>query len=192
MDLTILREQYKKQGIPVLLDESLAFLIEILKNKNPKNILEIGCACGTTSIEMLQACENAKITVMEKDRNMLDYAVANFSMFNVSERVTVISGDALIKIREISEKFDFIFLDGPKGQYKNFLPYIKNLLNIGGVLVCDNVLFRGYVNSEREVPKKYKTLVQNLRIFNKLLAEDTDFETRIYETGDGVSVSKKM
>ncbi len=89
------------------------------------------------------------------------------------------------------KQFDLIFLDGPKGQYHKYLPYLKQMLNCGGVLVCDDVLFYGLVNGDGKVKHKHRSIVEHLRKFLTDLQADANFETKIYDFEDGVSVSVK-
>jgi predicted O-methyltransferase YrrM len=109
----------------------------------------------------------------------------------VADRVTSILGDSLEVVEKLSGKYDFIFLDCNKSAYYKLLPYLKNLLTSGGVLFADNVIFRGYCSGEVEVPKKYKTLVQNIKKFNDMVSADADFITCFFDVGDGISVSVK-
>jgi predicted O-methyltransferase YrrM len=87
-------------------------------------------------------------------------------------------------------KFDFIMLDGPKGQYEDFRPYLMALLKEGGVIFADNVLFKGYVYGDYE-GHKHRTIVKSLRTFIKNMREDARVETVLHEVGDGILIAKK-
>ena len=96
------------------------------------------------------------------------------------------------KLCQDKKKYDFIFLDGPKGQYIRYFPILKELLNVNGYLVADNVYFHGMVKMEGKIPHKHRSIVNNLRKFIDAISTDKDFETKIFEIGDGISVSKKI
>lgn len=179
----------KDEYVPIMKDESMALLSKFCAENKPKRILEIGTYIGFSASVMLSACDGSLVT-LEKNAENAKLAQKNLSLFG--DRAKVILTDAYDYIvRQDIEKFDLIFLDGPKGQYINYLPYLKNLLNDGGLLIADNVYFHGLVRQEGDVKHKLRTIVVNLRKFLKAITTDLDFETTIFDVGDGVSVSKK-
>ena len=179
----------KDEYVPIMKDESMALLSKFCAENKPKRILEIGTYIGFSASVMLSACDGILVT-LEKNADNAKLAQKNLSSFG--DRAKVILTDAFDYIvSQDIEKFDLIFLDGPKGQYINYLPYLKNLLNDGGLLIADNVYFHGLVRQEGAVKHKLRTIVVNLRKFLKAITTDLDFETVIFDVGDGVSVSKK-
>ncbi len=190
-ELLALRDGYREEGIPTILVDSLNELLLSVASKNPKNILELGTATGCSGIAMLLTCKNAKLVTIEKLETSREKALENFKKFGVSDRVTSILGDSIETVIKIAEKFDFIFLDCNKASYKLLYPLLKDLLNDGGVLFADNVLFRGYVSGENEVTKEHRTLVKKIDEFNKLIASDTDMITCFFDVGDGIAISVK-
>ena len=179
----------KDEYVPIMKDESMALLSKFCAENKPKRILEIGTYIGFSASVMLSACDGSLVT-LEKNAENAKLAQKNLSLFG--DRAKVILTDAYDYIvRQDIEKFDLIFLDGPKGQYINYLPYLKNLLNDGGLLIADNVYFHGLVRQEGAVKHKLRTIVVNLRKFLKAITTDLDFETTIFDVGDGVSVSKQ-
>lgn len=175
---------------PILRSRTEELLKKILLEKSPKHILEIGTFIGYSASVMLECCKDAYITSLEKDKqNSLD-AIKNLTNMGFSGRFEVICCDAFQYLQDNeNKKFDLIFLDGPKGQYIKYLPYLKKMLNLGGVLVADDVLFYGLVDSSEHIAHKHRTIVMNLRKFLSQLQEDADFKTDIYDFEDGVSVS---
>ena len=180
----------REKGFPIIKDDGFDKLLEVVKAVNPKRILEIGTAVGYSGSLMLFNSE-AVLDTLEKNPESARIAEVNFEDLGLSERVRVFVGDADELIDSLkSQKYDLIFLDGPKGQYINYYDRLIDMLNIGGVLVADNVLFRGYVRGGNE-PKQYRSLVRHLREFNDVIMKDTRVDTIIYDVGDGVSVSRK-
>ena len=178
------------RGVPVIADEALKHLLSCIKAAKPQTVLEIGTAAGLSAIAIAQN-SNAFIYTMEKDEVCIADARQNIADFGMSERVRIIEGDCVENIKEFDKKIDFIFLDGPKGQYLKMYPYLKNILNAGGILFCDNVLFRGFVIGE-SFPARYKTIVKNLREFLQIVKEDKDIESTVHDVGDGVLVARKL
>ena len=179
------RDEYRRQGIPVILDESLNALLAAVSIKQPSEILEIGTATGCSGIAMLEAC-GAKLTTLETDSDAYLSARDNFAEFGLSDRVSQFYGDAGEVLLSLGGGFDFIFLDGPKAHYLEYFPLLKRLLKRGGVLFADNVLFRGYVDPANKFPRRFITIVKRMRKFLAEISSDPDFITTVSEVGDGI------
>ena len=180
--------------MPFIRDESAKVLFEICQTEKPKNILEIGTAVGYSALLMLEGAKDAFITTIEKDNERAQQAMTNFEKNGVKERVDLIVGDAgevLPQLEDEGKEFDLIFLDGPKGQYLRYLPHLKKVLCKGGLLVADNVLLHGWVKGEEFVKHKHRSMVVNLRKFLKALEEDCDFDSKLLEIEDGMTISRK-
>lgn len=185
-----MRKQYRKEGIPTILDESLNLLLLTLKIKSPKKILEIGTATGMSGICMLNACAQACLTTIECHEESYYKSKQNFASFNLQNRIRGYLGDAGDIIRFLDGEFDFIFLDGAKARYFDYLPELKRLLKQNGVLFADNVLFRGLVESEKP-PHSDMTIVRNMRAFIDDLVNDDRYDVSVIDSGDGVLIAYK-
>lgn len=180
--------------IPIVRDETAKILMEECKKNSPQNILEIGTAIGYSGILMLKSC-NGHLYTIEKDISRYEIAKENFVKYGMSERVTLMLGDAkeqLEILKSHNYKFDFVFLDGPKGQYIKYLPTIKSLLNKNAILFSDNVLMHGLINHQEEVTHKNRAMVRNMKAFNDEIMNDKDFDSKFYEIDDGFIVSRKL
>ncbi|MDR3292708.1 MAG: O-methyltransferase [Clostridiales bacterium] len=189
----ILREMRYEAGdvsAPIMREESVALLTEEVERLKPKRILEIGTAIGYSGTQMLfNAGEDTRLTTIELDVFFAELALKNFEKSGLRERVRLIEGDAGEVVAMMEGRFDFILLDGPKGQYEHYRPYLKRLLNVGGILFADNVLFKGYVN-DYYIKHKHRTIVNSLTLFIRNMQKDPDFETRLLETEDGIIIAK--
>lgn len=142
---------------------------------------------------MLETCPDAFVTTIEKDKQNHEYAVKNLEDLGFIGRYNAINCDAMdFLMQDKNSKFDLIFLDGAKGQYHKYLPYLKEMLCKGGILVVDDVMFYGLVQSDGKIAHKHRSIVNNLRKFLDMLKNDADFDTQIFEFEDGVSVSRKL
>jgi len=185
-----MRTEYKQNGVPVILDETINALLNCVYIKNPKSILEIGTATGCSGIAMLEACDGVLSTI-ETDATAFSSARDNFESFGLTNRVTQYYGDAGEVIASLDKTFDFIFLDGPKAHYLEYFPRLKEMLNKGGVLFADNVLFRGYVDPANKFPRRFITIVKRMRKFLDLISNDPDFVVSVFEAGDGILIAYK-
>lgn len=177
------------RGIPVADDETLNFLLVTLAATQPTRILEIGTAVGLSSIAMLKACPNARLTTMELEEERYLEAKQNFLDFGVSERVNAYMGDAGEILAMMDGEYDFVFLDGPKAQYEKYLFDLKRLMKKGAILFADDVLLYGWVSGEEPTPQKRHSIVDKIRSYLHTVTEDKDFITSVLNVGDGVALS---
>ncbi len=184
------REKARARGVPVMLEDTARFLANIIELKKPKNILEIGMAVGYSGSLMLRhTVKECKLTTIEIDEVSLKTAKDNFKAQGLTERVRIFQGDAGEIIPLMSGKFDFIFVDGPKSKYIQYLPNIMNMLSPQGVIVSDNVLFRDLISGEVKAHKRMNTIVRFMREYLDEITTNDKLFTQVYDVGDGVAVS---
>lgn len=187
-------EKYAKENfIPIIRPKSRQILMDEVKKASPSKILEIGSAIGYSGLCMLFA-SSASLVTIEKDEERATMARQNFERYNVAKRVQLINDDALKILTSLAEeeaKFDFVFLDGPKGQYHKYLPLISKLLVKGGTLVADNISVMGLVDSTEPIAHKHRTMVVNMRKFLSEVTSSSQFESRILKIEDGILIAKR-
>lgn len=189
-----LKEYAKNNNVPIIIDEGLSFLEAIIRIKRPKKILEIGTAIGYSAIRMNKACGSIIYTI-ERNKEMYDIAMDNISKLGLDDQIHIIFKDALEAFDDVKEnEFDLIFIDAAKAQYTKFFDLYTPLLAKNGVVVCDNMLFHGllddkdnYQNQSRSV----RGLIRKLEGFHSFLLDNKDYDTAIYDIGDGMAVSVK-
>ena len=187
-----LRERAKADGEPILRDKSFELLKETVRIKQPNSILEIGVNVGLSGISMLLECENSKLTGIEIDEKKIAIAKENYKRFGVIDRAKIFQGDASEIIPVLTGGYDFIFLDGPKGHYYEYLPYLLNVLNVNGILFADNVLFRGYVGDKVKTPHRFNTTKHSMENYLKAITENKNLKTTVHDIEDGVSITEKL
>lgn len=181
--------------IPVILPETREYLCSLVKKRKPKTILEIGMAIGFSASCMLLSCEQSKVIDVEASLPNIALARKNFEALGLTNRVQIIEGDCMQELPKLvakGEKYDMIFLDGPKGQYHDMINLILPLLKDDGIWVSDNVLFRGMVRGSVpiDLPKHQRT-VNVLRSFIQDLESNNSLNTNVLEIGDGLMVVTK-
>ena len=193
IDLEQLLKFARERYIPVMLDDTRQLLFSLVRDKAPKRILEIGTAIGYSGIIMLSASPDATLNTIELDEATANLARQNFQKAEVAHRVNLFVGDAREIVRMLTGTYDFIFMDGPKGQYEAFLPFLTDLLEVGGTLVCDNVLYKGLVEHVPENKRhKHITVARNMHAFLQDITESPRYDTTLHRIGDGVTVSIKL
>ena len=183
-------EEYATEHfVPVMRAESSAVLGQIVRIKQPRRILEVGTAIGYSGILMLEASPSARLTTIEYNEARVEEARQNFATAGMTDRVTQFTGDVKEILPFVSGQFDFVFLDGPKGHYAEFVDILRPHLADGAVVVCDNVLFRGYLDDPSSCPRRMKTITANMTEFLTDMTKAEDFDTVVVENGDGLSIS---
>lgn len=187
--LNEIEEDAKVNAVPIIgreVAEYLKFLIST--NKNIKDILEIGTATAYSGITMLAEIQerDGSLTTIEIDETRFNTAKENFKKSKLNG-VNQILGDAGEEIKKLNKKFDFVFIDAAKGQYKIFFEDSFKLLNEDGIIFIDNIMFRGYLY--RESPKRYKTIVKRLDEFIDYLYQNYNFV--LLPVSDGVGLVRK-
>jgi len=172
--------------------ESINLLCILAKLSGAKKILEIGTAIGYSAILLCKSIgPEGRVYTIEIDEDNIRIAKENFKKAGVFDQVTVFPGDAKEILPYMDGCYDMIFMDGPKSHYESFLPYFFRLLKEGGLLVCDNVLFRGMVSGDRKVKGRKATIVKKMRSFLSCISRHPYFDTSVIPIGDGLSVSIK-
>ena len=189
-----LKEYAKENNVPIIFDDGLAFLEMIIRLYKPKRILEIGTAIAYSAIRMHKVC-GSYVTTIERNEKMYAKAVEHVNESGFADYINVIYKDALEAFDNVKDQtFDMIFIDAAKAQYTKFFDLYTPLLSNGGIVVCDNMLFHGLVENDEEYMNQTRAvrgLIRKLANFHKVLLENEDYDTSIFEIGDGMAVSVK-
>lgn len=192
--IEILKPEYeyaKNNYVPIIRDKSAKFLYDFVKNNNIKSVLEIGTAIGYSGNIILSAgCE--KLVTVDINEDSLSIARSTFEKCNNMDKVQIVHNDAMFVIEDLvssGEYFDMIFLDGAKGQYFRYLPGLTKLIGDTGVILADNVLLHGMVESEEKIPHKKRTMVVNLRKYISIIT-NYPYETEMIRIEDGIAITR--
>jgi predicted O-methyltransferase YrrM len=192
-DLKVLETYAEENHVPIIHPEVGQFLRVVIRSHNVKRILEVGCAIGYSACLMAQASgEGCHVTTIERDDEMYEKAVSNITSMGLDKNITVLKGDALELLDTIEGEYDMIFLDAAKGHYDHFLPNCMRVLKKGGIIVGDNVLFRGMVASKELVIRRKITIVKRMRKYLQHISNMNQLETVVLPIGDGVAFSCKV
>lgn len=178
-----------ENNVPIITDEGINFINQIIKISKVKKVLEIGTAIGYSAINM--ALKNKiLITSIERNDEMYQIAKENIEKAGLQNSIELINKDALDIDETKLSSYDLIFIDAAKAQSVNFFNKFKCLLNDGGLIVTDNLLFHDLVDQKAET-RNLRQLIRKIDNFNKFVVEQKDFETYLYQIGDGMSLSIK-
>ena len=179
-----------EEHIPIIMDDTLKVVGDLLSKIQPKFILEIGTAVGYSSMCFSKYIkDNGNIDTIEREHERVEEARKNIEIVGVADKINIIEGDAVEILPTINKKYDVVFIDAAKGKYPFFLKEALRLINDNGYIIADNVLYKGYVMSDYNKHKQ-RTAVRNLREYISEITKNPTLETKILEVGDGLAITK--
>jgi len=166
------------------------FLHLIIKVSNIKNVLEIGTFTGLSALSISLALpDDGKLIAIDKNEETNKIALNFFKKARQDHKIQTIVKPALETLSALNnKKFDMVFIDADKMNYKEYYEKSLNLINKGGLIIIDNVLWHGEVVDEKNNDK----FTIKIKEFNKYLSEDERVEQIIIPLGDGMTVCRKL
>ncbi len=182
-----LHKSLKEDKRPIIFRDVARFIKQIVLLRQPQKILEIGTNTGYSAIILAQnSTADCEIKTIDINEDNLIIAKKNFEKFNLKPKIRPLLGNALALLNDLKENFDLIFIDADKINNLNYLKYAVSHLNQNGVILIDNLLWKGRVYSDDQ---RKSTL--SIQEFNKFFMQMKDFETSILSIGDGLGFAVK-
>lgn len=177
--------------IPILRDTEIPLFMGIVCHAKPKRILEIGTAIGYSTLLLAQhMAPGGHITTIELDPERAAAARRFIRRSPYAAQITSLIGDATALLETLAGSWDFVFLDGPKGQYVRQLQLIMPHLEPHALVVADNVRYHDMIYWNGYIPHKHRTAITRLHEFLALIYDETHFTSVFFENGDGLTVSQ--
>ena len=187
-ELEKVKQKALEDHVPIVMDDSLEVIKEILIKENPKRILEIGTAVGYSASQFAKFAKEAVIDTIELNEQRYNEAKENIKNIGIEDRINIYLGNAVEILPTLNNEYDIIFIDANKGKYPVFLQAAIRLSKSGSIIIADNILYKGYVMSDYNNHKQ-RTAVRHLREYIKETTENEKLETKILEVGDGLAIS---
>lgn len=190
--LIIEMEQYAREhNVPILSWHAADFLEQTVRLLNPKRVLEIGTAIAYSSIRIARNLKKKSIIhTIEMSEDNAAIAKENIEKSGLENKIELKIGNALTILPQLQKKYDFIFLDADKEDYKRLFDYSMILLKKDGVIFIDNLLWHGFAATQK-VPKEYKQSTKHIREFNKVFMSQPMLISTIVPIGDGIGLGIK-
>ena len=166
------------------------FLHLIIKISNIKNVLEIGTFTGLSALSISLALpDDGKLVALDKNEETNKIATSFFKKAKQDHKIKTIIKPALETLEELkNNKFDMIFIDADKMNYKEYYERSLKLINKNGLIIVDNVLWHGEVVDENNLDK----YTVNIRKFNEYVSNDKRVEQIIIPLGDGMTICRVL
>lgn len=182
----------RKENIPIIPHETVAYFRFLMETIQPKNILEIGTAIGFSTLLMAQHAPNAKIKTIDRNPEMISFAKENFAKFDSRKQITLLEGDAVDILSTLTGTYDFVFMDSAKSKYIVFLPEILKHLEVGGVVVLDDVFQGGDIAKDiMEVRRGQRTIYRGLQRLFEATLDNPGLTASLIPLGDGILMLRK-
>jgi predicted O-methyltransferase YrrM len=179
-----------EHDVPIIFKDGIDFLKEVIYENEVSSILEVGTAIGYSAIQMASVRNNILVETVERDEVRYNEAIKNVEHAEMTERIDLNLGDALLY--EPKGTYDLIFIDAAKSQYTKFFEMYKVYLKPGGIIVSDNLHFHGHVaKKERIQSKNLRQLVGKIRRYVSFLEDNEEFDTEFFDVGDGIALSRR-
>jgi predicted O-methyltransferase YrrM len=187
-----MEEYAKEHKIPILSWQSADFLEILINLIKPKRVLEIGTAIAYSSIRIAKNLKKKGILhTIEKSKDNIAVARDNIGKAGLGDKIEILEGDALNIIPTLDKKYDFIFLDADKEDYRGLFDYSLILLKKNGVIFVDNLLWHGYA-AVKKVPPDYRESAKHIKEFNKAFFSHKNLKTVLIPVGDGIGLGIKQ
>ncbi|MFA5178972.1 MAG: O-methyltransferase [Candidatus Izemoplasmatales bacterium] len=189
--LSRLEHEADQLRIPIMKPDGIALLRQLIHIGKVKTVLEIGTAIGYSAIAMASMTDVTVVSI-ERDEIMYEKARNNCDMANLSDRIQLIFADALSMDIFALGSFDLLFIDAAKGQNLPLFQKFACLVSPGGIIVIDNLLFHGFVaNPETIISRDRRQMIHKIQQFNEWILANANYDTHIYNLGDGIGVCYK-
>jgi len=187
------REECDKRKLPIIHQEVANFIKVILHLYKPLKILELGTAVGFSSFFMAKIIDDHRLIIktIERRNTFIQEASDNLKDYKYKGQIDILPGDALELLQNLDEEFDLIFIDAAKSKYLDFLPYCFKLLKKDGIIISDNVLYKGMIANEDLVKRRQKTIVRKMRKYLKTISNHKSMESSVLPIGDGLAITIK-
>ena len=181
-----IKKKALKEDVPIIKDGGLIFLLDLIKQKKFKNILELGTAVGYSAINMAKLDKDIHIDTIEKNEDMYNQAIINIKNEGLDNQITV--HFCPIEEYQTDKKYDFIFVDAAKAQYGKYLEMFIDNLKEDGYVLFDNMVFHNMIYHIEDIKNKNtRSLVKKIVKFRENMSNDSRFDIMFYDDiGDGL------
>lgn len=188
----ILKEYAKEFKTPIIMEDSLLYIKELIKEKKVLKILEIGTAIAYSALHFVSVDENIKLDTIERNCDIFEVAKTNVLEYDKKHQIRLHFGDALeYPLDALDKKYDLLFIDAAKAQSQKFFERYLPLLKEDAIIITDNMNFHDVDINDPTISKNLKNMLKKIIRYHDWLVEHPDFETEFIDLGDGLAITKR-
>lgn len=177
---------------PVIMEESLAYIKNIIKTAEIKKILEIGTAISYSALHFVSVKHNIKVDTIERNLEMIEVATANIKEYDLHQQITLHQGDALeYPLTDLGNDYDLLFIDAAKAQSQKFFERYLPLLKQDAWIITDNMNFHNVDIEDPNISKNLRNMLKKIKNYHDWLVNHPDFNTRFIDLGDGLAITRR-
>lgn len=183
-----------ERNIPVMQKEGIEFVVELLKKRDCKTLLEIGSAIGYSAMYFASQVEGLKIETIELDEKRYNEAKNNIETYSFENHIILHHDDALVfnTQRLQLNEYDCLFIDAAKAQYQKFFEKYVSFVKQNGIIIVDNLDFHGMIHDIENIKNRNtRQLVRKIKRFKDWIFSSDDYKVEYYEIGDGIVVIQR-
>lgn len=183
----------RRENIPIIPHETVAYFRLLMQTLQPQHILEIGAAIGYSALLMAENSPHSQISTIERNPEMLSFARENLKQFDRRKQINLLEGEALEILPELpDDHFDFVFMDSAKSKYIVFLPEVLKKVKVGGLIVIDDVFQGGDVVKDiSEIRRGQRTIYRGLQKLFDATLDNPHLTTSLLSISDGLLMLRK-
>ncbi len=182
----------RRENIPIIQPEVVAYFRFLLQTLQPKKILEIGTAIGFSALLMAENAPDAEIITIDRNPEMIGFAKENLAKYDSRHQIKLLEGEASDILADLDGDFDFVFMDSAKSKYIVFLPEVLKRLVVGGVIIMDDVFQGGDITkSIEEVRRGQRTIYRGLQSLFETTLDNPNLTASLVPLSDGLLMIRK-
>ena len=177
---------------PIIMEDSLEYIKELIKEKKIIKILEIGTAISYSALHFISVDSNIHVDTIERSEEMILEASKNIDKYDVNKQITLHKGDALeYPVENLSGDYDLLFIDAAKAQSQKFFLRYVPLLKENGLIITDNMNFHGVSIDDRNISRNLRNMLKKIQNYNDWLTNHPEYDTYFLDLGDGLAITRR-
>mgnify|MGYP003478115058 FL=1 len=177
---------------PIIMEDSLEYIKELIKEKKILKILEIGTAISYSALHFISVDSNIHVDTIERSEEMILEASKNIDKYDVNKQITLHKGDALeYPVENLSGDYDLLFIDAAKAQSQKFFLRYVPLLKENGLIITDNMNFHGVSIDDPNISRNLRNMLKKIQNYNDWLTNHPDYDTYFLDLGDGLAITRR-
>lgn len=177
---------------PIIMEDSLQYIKELISKQKVLKILEIGTAISYSALHFVSVDKNIILDTIERNQEIFEVAKNNVLEYDVYQQIRLHYGDALeYPLESLDENYDLLFIDAAKAQSQKFFERYLPLLKEDAVIITDNMNFHDVDVNDPNISKNLRNMLKKIERYHDWLVNHPDFETEFVDLGDGLAITKR-